>query len=667
MAPTATTARRPPASTDELHRRSLLAGPDTACAVGGAVVGATRWEVTWVCGPDAGGRTVLAPGDWFVGRSGLASVRVDDPSVEPFHLDLHLPAESGVAPSWLQLAGRRPVEALAADRVRVGAGVLEFRRHDPTTFVRVPSVPPAAGTRVVRTPRPMPAGHGATAPVAPQVPGAWGGPGGSDRSDRSDGVRERPDPVTGLLPAVVTCGATTALSVSLGQPLLAAMSAIGAAVAVALWTVAWIRHRRDVRRHERWRAEQDGVRRRADEHRRSHLADVLRRAHPGAVGARRVLEQAPVDVWQRRPGHGDAFAVVLGHGTAPLRGGGVVTQLDDVPLVVDAGPGARVACCGPWAEACLRSLLVQLATTTGPADWQVLVVTDHRRRWSWLDGLPHLLVADDGGAAHDDAALAAAVSGGSWPAPGRHLLVVTDDEEAVAVRTSALRRLLHARADAGLVVLVDRSSDRVPALCTTVVRTSADGGVRVDTDAHDAHDAHAAHAAHAAHDPRARHGTADSGNAVAGAVRGALVGIGHRAAVEAVATLAGLVDPEVPVDDDRSLPANVVLDEALASRGVVLERAALAERWRRLGPDASLRTPIGAAADGLVELDLVADGPHGLVAGTTGSGKSELLRTLVLASCGITPPDPSCSFCWSTSRAVPPSTACSSCRTSPVW
>lgn len=41
--------------------------------------------------------------------------------------------------------------------------------------------------------------------------------------------------------------------------------------------------------------------------------------------------------------------------------------------------------------------------------------------------------------------------------------------------------------------------------------------------------------------------------------------------------------------------------------------------------------PIGVARGGPVDLDLVADGPHVLVAGTTGAGKSELLQTLVLA------------------------------------
>jgi len=40
-----------------------------------------------------------------------------------------------------------------------------------------------------------------------------------------------------------------------------------------------------------------------------------------------------------------------------------------------------------------------------------------------------------------------------------------------------------------------------------------------------------------------------------------------------------------------------------------------------------------------VDLDLVADGPHVLIAGTTGAGKSELLRTLVAGLAASAPPD----------------------------
>jgi DNA segregation ATPase FtsK/SpoIIIE-like protein len=49
--------------------------------------------------------------------------------------------------------------------------------------------------------------------------------------------------------------------------------------------------------------------------------------------------------------------------------------------------------------------------------------------------------------------------------------------------------------------------------------------------------------------------------------------------------------------------------------------------------------PIGIGEDGVVEIDLVRDGPHGLIAGTTGSGKSELLRTLVAGLAARHTPD----------------------------
>ncbi|KRE79893.1 hypothetical protein ASG71_07595 [Arthrobacter sp. Soil763] len=57
-----------------------------------------------------------------------------------------------------------------------------------------------------------------------------------------------------------------------------------------------------------------------------------------------------------------------------------------------------------------------------------------------------------------------------------------------------------------------------------------------------------------------------------------------------------------------------------------------------LSVSGSLSVPVGIAASGPLLLDLLADGPHLLVAGTTGSGKSEFLRTLVAGLAASYPP-----------------------------
>ncbi len=91
---------------------------------------------------------------------------------------------------------------------------------------------------------------------------------------------------------------------------------------------------------------------------------------------------------------------------------------------------------------------------------------------------------------------------------------------------------------------------------------------------------------------------------------------------------------------DDSVPATVSLRSVLATPALLDDDAAVLARWAgsRTRPG-SLRAPIGATGGGVVDIDLCSDGPHGLVAGTTGSGKSELLRTLVVSLALHHPPD----------------------------
>ena len=64
---------------------------------------------------------------------------------------------------------------------------------------------------------------------------------------------------------------------------------------------------------------------------------------------------------------------------------------------------------------------------------------------------------------------------------------------------------------------------------------------------------------------------------------------------------------------------------------------AIAQRWERGGRTTTV--PIGIGADGPFVVDLRADGPHALVAGTTGAGKSELLQTLIASLAVANRPD----------------------------
>ncbi|MBE6468988.1 MAG: type VII secretion protein EssC [Coriobacteriaceae bacterium] len=88
------------------------------------------------------------------------------------------------------------------------------------------------------------------------------------------------------------------------------------------------------------------------------------------------------------------------------------------------------------------------------------------------------------------------------------------------------------------------------------------------------------------------------------------------------------------------LPESLGFLEMLRAGNV--EQLHIARRWEEADASRTLQAPLGVDAQGapaILNLHEKVHGPHGLIAGTTGSGKSELIITYVLSMCVSYPPD----------------------------
>ncbi|MFC5940915.1 type VII secretion protein EccCa [Micromonospora harpali] len=363
-------------------------------------------------------------------------------------------------------------------------------------------------------------------------------------------------------------------------------------------------------------------------------------------------------VWERRPGDPDFAVVRVGVGPQtlatplvgpvtrpleelePMTAGALRRFLDayavvpDLPVALSLRSFARVFVRGgasregaeagirpgtgsPDAQALARALLTQLAVFHAPDELLIAVCAGPERRalWEWVKWLPHAhhptrtdavgpvrLVTSSAVELErllDEVLASRSRFSPSGPATdGPHVVVVLDGGDL----TGATDLVGDGGIDAVTVVDLDTPPPRL--LDRYALLLDLRGG-RLHSHSADGH---------------AEVGTPDRlASADAEAVARRLAPLRLATAVRG---------PDAPVNAELGLPELLGIGDP---EGFTAEQG-----WAPRSARDRLRVPIGVGADGgAIELDLKESaqdgmGPHGLLIGATGSGKSELLRTLVL-------------------------------------
>jgi S-DNA-T family DNA segregation ATPase FtsK/SpoIIIE len=556
-------------------------------------------------GPGAGGRVPLAATACTVGRAADCDLHLADPAVSRRHLSVvatadddpgagvvtDLGSRNGTTVDGHPLVAHHPVRIGPGQRIRVGACELRILTRQPAARLL-----PSSDNRLLvhRSPRTPPA----PCPVEIRFPPAPVPP----TPTRLPVLAALAPVVVGLLLAELM-HQWQLLAFTVLSPVMIAGQAFGdRRSSRRTHRGAVTAHSRDLAiAHQAVTVALD------DEGRRRHAAAPDLGTLAGAA-----LDRSS-ELWQRGAGDIDAMTLRLGRGDLPSE----VTVADgppqvavDVPVCLRLSEVGVLGIAGPGdtVTALARSLVVQAATLHGPSQCRIVVVAPGRTaEWEWVRWLPHtlpvageactsLLGTDEPQARARLAELATADTTDGT----RATLLLVDATAAPGARV--FDDALDTLTDRCCTVWLAHEESRLPAGCRTVLARALEGGQAITTTQSMTLRTPGADALEVHPDLVTRE--------VAETLARALAPL--RDAVGGVACLPNAVSwSDVgPID---------LTEDERATTGLI--------RAGRNGP--STVVPLGRGPAGDVVVDLAADGPHALVAGTTGSGKSELLQTLV--------------------------------------
>ncbi|PIE31719.1 MAG: hypothetical protein CSA55_05095 [Ilumatobacter coccineus] len=591
-------------------------------------------QIDVIAGPDSGQSYQLAPGTLTIGRDPHCEITLTDPSVSRRHatvtftsngqITITAPDQSnnGIRLNDQPITGTAPIGI--NNLITLGGTTLavRFHHHRPATIVQ-------RGSQIDfhRTPYRPPALDTTDRPALGPIP------------DKNEKRRFQ------LIAAFAPLMAGVVMVAITGQLQFLALTAISPIVMIA----SRIDDRRSGARD--YRTEEAEFRRRLDDEvaALADLRDAERieryRSNPDLADLVSRAEQRSLNLWERSRHSPDVMSLRIGVGhdvcrvTTPLADGGASHLRDDaltaiasvrhlrrVPVTINLVAEPVLGIHGPVAlvNGIVSSLIVQTATLHSPDDVVIAAAISPARHLDWLKWLPHLRSVTS-------------------PLSGGHLATTSDAANALIRRlidVIAFRSRPHvsnAPVWPRIVVILDADL-HLDGTDTAQLLDEADtAGISVIWIAR-------SEGAIVRHAHRILEAAVEEGAVLSGRLWSVNPDVAERyleldylssatgeRVARALAPVRDASTPSLATSIPRQAPLLDVLGVGTPSPEWILDR------WQCSDGNA-LIFPLGVTADGPLVIDLIKDGPHTLIGGTSGSGKSELVQSMVAALAANYPP-----------------------------